>query len=166
MTDQLPSLWDLTTELSRIMYLLEESGGEITEEIEKALDDLESDWDTKVDRLAAVYRRLGVEMDGIREEEKRLKARRESWERNRQAIREYLATQMKRLDKRSVKTPLTTVSFGKSKKVVVLPFFDPGEDYWIEQDPKLDKKAIKAALEQGLKLPGAYLEESEHITIR
>lgn len=69
-------------------------------------------------------------------------------------------------EQKSVKTSLFTASKGVSKSADITDETALPAEYLIPQPPKVDKKAILAALKEGKQITGAELKESEHITIK
>ena len=69
-------------------------------------------------------------------------------------------------EQKSVKTSLFTASKGVSKSADITDETALPAEYLIPQPPKVDKKAILAALKEGKQITGAELKESEHVTIK
>jgi hypothetical protein len=71
------------------------------------------------------------------------------------------------LDMKRIKTELFTFNIQKNPpSVEVLNDSAIPKNYFVEQDPVLNKKAILADLKNGIEVPGAEMKQSEGLRIR
>ena len=102
----------------------------------------------------------------INEEIERLKARKDVISNNADRVKKYLEKAMIDTGKRKFKTALFGFNIQKNPASVVVDQEDKiPEEYWIKQDPKLDKASLKKWLKDN-SADFAHLEQSEGLRIR
>lgn len=124
-----------------------------------------------VEAIGAASLRL-IETDGYAEAidkvMKDMRARKERFERQGELIRAAIASAMGTAELRSLELPHATVSITKTApKAVVLDEASIPSRFWEAQPPKLDKRALLAALKSKEAVPGATLSNGgEALTMR
>lgn len=122
--------------------------------------------DKKVENVCGVLRNLEAEAEAFKAEKERLAAREKTARNAVDRLKAYLVENVRALGVNTIKAGIFALSLSKSKSVdVVDPTKVPAE-YWIDQEPKLDKMGISKALKSGAEVPGARLLESEFLRIR
>ena len=167
------SIYEITNDIIFIQTLLEENGEVDPEALKGALEVSKEDLALKLEGYCKVIKNFESDISGLKEEEARLKAKRETLEntikRMKEAMQSALDTAMKDEPEKKLKCGLFTCAIQKNTPSVVLDCDDnlvPAK-YLIPQDPKVDKKAIKKDLDDGVDLSGvAHLSASEFIRIR
>jgi hypothetical protein len=162
-------LYDLTDEYLAIMRELDAADGEVTDDLEARLDAFEGDFAQKVESLCAMVRTLEGEASMLREEEKRLAARRQSREGSASRIKAYLQTCMDRMGQRKVKAGLFTATVQKNPPRAVLDVdAEAVPEAWVQTVRKPDLRGLVAALKAGDESAAkvAHLEQSEGVRIR
>jgi hypothetical protein len=87
-----------------------------------------------------------------------LSNRKDRYERQMDTIRTAIEEAMTVSEQRKVVTPVATLSIRKgSASVRVTDEAEIPDQFWIEQDPRLNKRKLKDALEDGENIPGAEL---------
>ena len=121
----------------------------------------------KAENTAKILLELKASAENLKAEEKRLKIKRESIEKNITVIKCRLYMAMKVTGKTKFKTPLFSFSIGKNPKSLVVDFPEkvPAE-YLIPQQPKVDNAKLKEDLNNGKVYDFAHLEQSESIRIK
>jgi hypothetical protein len=104
------TLYETVNALAIVTEWLDESGGEITPEIEDLLAEAEGDFTTKAERVALYIRSLDAEAEAIKAEEARLAARRKVRENGAERLKGYLHRWIEAAGRDSVKTPLITAA--------------------------------------------------------
>lgn len=89
------ALYEITSELSQVTDLLVESGGELTPEIEEALDALEGALEEKVERTVHVIRTLEGQAEAARVEADRLKDLQRTRSKAADRLKDYLQAQLR-----------------------------------------------------------------------
>jgi len=89
---------------------------------------------------------------------KHLSARRDRLEAQVESLRQLVAVAMEAAQMKRIETPVATVSLRPTPpKVEVISEADIPARFWKPQDPKLDKRALLAALKAKEPIPGATL---------
>lgn len=149
------------------MSCIDAETGEIDEtQLAVYLEQLQLDRKTKIDNIAVYVKNLEAEAVAIRAEEKRLKERREAKERKAERLKNYIKTSMMLQGETKFESSRVSMALRNSKAVVV----DESKlesVYFINKIVQfVDKKAIKAALEAGILVEGAMLEERKNLQIK
>lgn len=171
----MPTLYDITEGLKQIDDQLMEGSedvepGELTPELEAALDSLEGAFDEKVENIVRLIRDKKVMAGAIGEEIDRLQKRKQSQANAEKHLRRFLLGSFFRLEKTKLKTAIATVSVTKGRERLVVDNEKelPG-DCFIPQPPKLDRKKVTEILKDrsAPTMAGAHLETGDPtLTIR
>ena len=144
-----------------IMDCVDEETGEIID-VEK-LNDLQMQFDEKVENIACFIKNLLADAKAIKEEESNLASRRKSYENKAKSLKKYLADT---LNGQKFKTTKVSISYRKSESVDIENMKDVPEEYIKIAEPTVDKASAKKAMKSGIKIPGLRLAESKNIQIR
>lgn len=131
------------------------------------MEAVEGELEDKADGYAKVIAQLNADTLAIKDEEERLYNRRKTIENRIKYMKDRLQQMMELTGKTKFKTPL--FSFGIQKNLPSVVIDDEAKvpkRFWIEQDPKLDKVAIKELLKGGITCDYAHLEQSQSLRIR
>ena len=167
------TLYELDSKIAELletgfeMSCIDAETGEIDEtQLAVYLEQLQLDRKTKIDNIAVYVKNLEAETDAIKAEEKRLKERREAKERKAERLKNYIKTSMMLQGETKFESARVSMALRNSKAVVV----DESKlesVYFINKIVQsVDKKAIKAALEAGILVEGAMLEERKNLQIK
>ncbi|PEA85659.1 siphovirus Gp157 family protein [Bacillus thuringiensis] len=158
-------LYELTSNFNQLQQMIED--GVDPEVVQDTLQAIEEAFDEKVQGAALLVRNIDAQAEAIKVEEKRLADRRKAFENNVKGIKDYLYQQMVAVDKRRIKGTLATVGIQKNpasldiaSDAVIPPKF------MIPQEPKVDKKALLAAIKDGMQWDGITLKQGESVRIR
>lgn len=133
----------------------------------QAFEDTTRDIREKLDGYARVIRSMSAEIDAYKAEEARMAARRRSIEGSVARLREAVETAMRASGEAKVKTSIGTWAFQKNPpSVEVTDEAKIPADYWVEQRPTLDRRAVLDKLKQGEEVPGAALKQGEGLRFR
>ena len=155
------NLYDIEYEITNCV---DPATGEIIDE--KRLDALQMERQKKIENILLWIKNLKSEAGAIREEEKKLADRRQSDEKKAESLTQYVQNV---LNGEKFKTSRVVVSYRKSEAVIVddLQLMQETCDEYLKyKDPEPDKAKIKAALKDGITVPGCHLEERQNITIK
>lgn len=132
------------------------------------MEAIEGEIEDKADGYAAVIASLNNIAKGLKAEEDRLVSRRKAIENNVARMKTALTEAMQATGKTRFKTLKWSFNIQPNPESVVLDKDISGipAQYLIEQEPKVDKMAIKDALKHGAKFTFAHLERSESLRIR
>lgn len=115
------TLYEATAALAITDEWLEEFGGELTPELEAAIEQAEGDFATKAERVALKVKALEAEAKAIKEEEERLATRRKARENGAKSLKTYLGRMLEAAGKDKVNGTLVTVAFQNNPPSVVVP---------------------------------------------
>ena len=155
------NLYDIEYEIANCV---DSETGEIIDE--QRLDALQMAREKKIENILLWIKNLKSEAGAIREEEKKLADRRQSDEKKAESLTQYVQNA---LNGEKFKTSRVVVSYRKSEAVIVddLQLMQETCDEYLKyKDPEPDKAKIKAALKDGITVPGCHLEERQNITIK
>ena len=155
------NLYDIEYEITNCV---DSETGEIIDE--QRLDALQMAREKKIENILLWIKNLKSEAGAIREEEKKLADRRQSDEKKAESLTQYVQNV---LNGEKFKTSRVVVSYRKSEAVIVddLQLMQETCDEYLKyKDPEPDKAKIKAALKDGITVPGCHMEERQNITIK
>lgn len=137
------------------------------EVMKDTLDSIEDAIENKAENIAKLIRNLESDVSACKEEEDRLKTKRQSTENKVKWLKTYLEDNMKLTGKTKFKSGMFNFSIQKNPASVNITDekIIPGE-FLIPQPPKVDKTSIKEILKKGIEVPGAELKQTEGLRIR
>lgn len=137
------------------------------EVMQDTLDSIEDAIENKAENIAKLIRNLESDVSAYKEEEDRLKTKRQSTENKVKWLKTYLEDNMKLTGKTKFKSGMFNFSIQKNPASVnitdekAIP-----EEFLIQQPPKVDKTSLKEILKRGIEVPGAELKQTEGLRIR
>ena len=160
------NLFELTAEYKGIMELAEDP--EVDPEIIAThLEVIEMDIKDKADSIAYIMAQLDGDVETIKKEEERLYKMRNRLTANKERLKTYLESAMRETGLTKFKTTLHSFEIHKNPQSVRLVEGETIPDqFLIPQEPKVDKKAILAALKTGKTFRFVELFQSEGLRIR
>lgn len=163
------TLYELTNEYLQLLDMVSDEN--VDEEVLKdTMEAIDGEIEIKCDNYGFIIKELQAKADAVDAEIKRLEERKKMWSSNADRIKGNLAAEMKKMNKDKVKTSLFTFFFKKNPKSVVLnegiDWNDVPMEFLKPQEPKIDKMAIKKALESGKEFNFAHLEQGESFQMK
>lgn len=137
------------------------------EVMKDTLDSIEDAIENKAENIAKLIRNLESDVAAYKEEEDRLKTKRQATENKVKWLKTYLEDNMKLTGKTKFKSGMFNFSIQKNPASVnivdekIIP-----EEFLIQQPPKVDKTSLKEILKRGIEVPGAELKQTEGLRIR
>ena len=137
------------------------------EVMKDTLDSIGGTFENKAENMAKLIRNLESDRLAYKEEEDRLKTKRQAVENKLEWLKTYLKDCMKLTGKTKFKSGVFKFSIQKNPVSVnitnkkIIP-----EDYLIPQPPKVNNTTLKKALKDGIEVPGAELKLTEGLRIR
>lgn len=162
------SLYAIGSEFERILDLIDEAGGEITEHVSWVLDALELDEAAKVESYCKLIRTLEARAKMRRDEAKRLAESAASDERLTENLKNRLIAHLDRTHKTKTEAGVFTVRVQANSCPSVLATPPAEELPELYRVVKLDvnRKALAEAFKQGDTLPpGVIVETGRHLRI-
>lgn len=167
MTD---SLYELSAELAIIHDEIISNEGEITDALEKRLDESTLSFNAKVEQIGRWVLNLGGREDAIEKEIARLQAKKKSNQNLQGRLKEYVKMCMEMANKTKMEYGTMTVSIQKNpascevkdEKAIPAKYLTI-----IPETKVVDKKAVLADLKAGVQVEGAELINTKtHLRIR
>lgn len=165
------SLWQLTQEELSFISLIEENGGEVTDELMEDLAIRRENFSHKAEAYAKFILKLESESDQAASELKRIQAIKKAKDKTVERLRENLLAALMLFgqeDSKGVKrfeTPLAKLSTRKSVSVEILEEGNLPPCFWlVKREPW--KSEIAKYLKEGEFVPGAQLKENIGLSIR
>ncbi|WP_053026314.1 siphovirus Gp157 family protein [Staphylococcus haemolyticus] len=159
------SLFDLSTDYKQVYDLIAEQEDEqILKDTLASINDAIED---KADGYVAVIKTLEGDNKAIDEEIKRLRQRKTSNQKGVKRLKESLQEVMEQTGKEKFKTALNSYSIANNP-----PSLDITDEslipkqYYIEQQPKLDKKELLKVVKDGLEIKGVELKQSRSLRVK
>ena len=137
------------------------------EVMKDTLDSIEDAIENKAENIAKLIRNLESDVSAYKEEEDRLKTKRQATENKVKWLKTYLEDNMKLTGKTKFKSG--RINFSIQKNPVSVNITDEKiipEEFLIPQPPKVDKTSLKEILKRGIEVPGAELKQTEGLRIR
>lgn len=134
--------------------------------ISDTLEGVEIEFEEKADGYAKVVKMLEGDVEAIDKEIKRLTEKKNTIKNNISGIKKNLENAMITTGKTKFKTLL--FGYNIQKNPVSVSIDDENQipkDFWIEQEPKLDKKSLAAYLKEN-EVSWAHLTQTESLRIR
>lgn len=137
------------------------------EVMKDTLDSINDAIENKAENIAKLIRNLESDVSAYKEEEDRLKTKRQATENKVKWLKTYLEDNMKMTGKTKFKSGMFNFSIQKNPASVnitderIIP-----EEFLIQQPPKVDKTSLKEILKRGIEVPGAELKQTEGLRIR
>jgi len=183
-------LYEITGELHGLLVQVEEADGELTSEIEAALEEASIEFAAKAEGILGYRQDLLGDAKKFKEEVERLKARRETLERTAKSLGDYLRSCMEVADIRKMqagnfltwrqanpeRVEITNEEILPEQyltAVVAMPL-DKLPEEWREiaeispnlADIKEDYKFAASEGDKGFEIPGAELVRGEHLRVK
>lgn len=161
----MPSLFDLSTDYQQLYDLIAEQEDE--QVLKDTLASINDAIEDKADGYVAVIKTLEGDNKAIDEEIKRLRQRKTSNQNGVKRLKESLQEVMEQTGKEKFKTALNSYSIANNPPSVditdesLIP-----KQYYIEQQPKLDKKELLKVIKDGLEIKGVELKQSRSLRVR
>lgn len=159
------SIFEITGEYLELLDKLEESGGELTPELEEMLEINDEEFEDKINSYGVVIRKLRADIEVAKAEISRINDIKKSKE---GAIKRMIdvvdgAMKIRELDK--FETPTARISYRRSKRVDIIDLDSIPEQYK-NVSYSADKALIKEEIEGGGDVPGAEVNEYFNIQFK
>lgn len=139
------------------------------EDVQDTLDALEDSIGDKLENIVKIIRMTEGNIELFKAEEKRIQARRRTMENKVDSLKNYMQSTMIRLGMKKVETGTFKIRLQKNPdNISILDESKIPKDFYVKQEPKLDKTALKeAVLKEGKEIEGVTkAPESYHVRIQ
>jgi len=159
-------LYELTQNYQNLLELLDDETIE-QEQIITALNGLEGQFDLKAENIVKLMKSIDADVKSLEDEEKRLATRRKALESRSCSLKTYLIDSMKAIGKDKIKGSIFTLAFQKCPPSVDVIDIDLiPKEYFIPQEPVLDKKLLLSSLKADELIDGAEIKQGTTLRIR
>ena len=157
------NLYQLT---GNYLHVLEMADQLDEETLVHTLESINESIEQKAENTAKLIRSIEAESDVISVEIKRLQDLKKTKDNKSTRIKEYLQSELLKVSKRKVQTPYFNIRIQNNPPSVrVTDESLIGKKYFVEQEPKLDKRSLLQALKSGESVAGAELQQKESLRI-
>lgn len=159
-------LYELTENYNRVLDLANDPDID-PQVLTDTLEAIEGAIEHKAENIAKLIKCIDADVNALKEEEQRLASKRKALENRKSSIKQYLEMQLSKAGLKKIKGKIFTVALQDSPPSVfvedesMIP-----EQYWIPQNPVLDKKSILQALKNNANIPGVSLQQTKSLRIR
>ncbi len=161
------NLYEINAEILSLLEQVDPETGELAEDVAEQLIQLNSDFLTKADNVAAYIKNLEAESKAIKEEIDNLSSRRKAKENHIERLKSYLTDVMFASGNSKLETARVKLSVKTSQAVNILDLSVIPEKYHrTKTTDEADKVAIAAALKSGQEVKGAELVDRHSVIIK
>ena len=161
------NIYKIETEYRDIISVLVENGGELTPEIEQALQINQKDLYRKSESYAYAIKELDGEIDIIKSEIERLQALISKRDKSISRMKETVLKAMELYEIEKIETPMIKISVRESEAVEVINEAQIPDIYFAEKTTKtLSKTMIKEAIKSGASIDGAIIKINKSLQIK
>lgn len=157
-------LFELTQSYQQVLEIAEQLDAET---LKDTLDSINDAVEQKVENTAFVVKQLEANISVIDDEIKRLQAMKGTQTNNIKSLKLYLQESMEKVGLDKVQGKLIKIAIQNNpQSVEVLNENVIPKNYFVEQKPKLDKKALLTDLKGGVQVEGVEIKQSRSLRIR
>jgi len=154
LTDKYQQLLELESEIDEQTFI------DTLQSIDEAIED-------KAENLAKVIKEIESTVSVITNEISRLQSKKQALNNRVVNLKAYLQGEMEKVNKTKVKGALFTVNIQNNPPSLKVENADNiPKSFYIEQEPTLDKKALKEAVKNGEVIEGVALVQTQSVRIR
>ena len=154
LTDQYQQLLELESEIDEQTFI------DTLQSIDEAIEG-------KAENLAKVIKEIESTVSVITNEISRLQSKKQALNNRVANLKTYLQGEMEKVSKTKVKGALFTVNIQNNPPSLKVENTDKiPKSFYIEQEPTLDKKALKGAVKNGEVIEGVALVQTQSVRIR
>ena len=161
------NIFNIQFEYQQLFNELIENGGEITPELELALQINKDNFHSKSENYAYITKQFDGEIDIIDNEIKRLQQAKKTREKAIDRLKDNIEHAMDLFEVDKIETPLIKISFRKSESVEVTDVNElPNEYKVIKLTETADKLKIKDAIKSGMFIEGCSIKTNRNLQIK
>ena len=161
------NIFNIQHEYQLLVNELIDNGGELTPELELALQINKDNFHSKSENYAYITKQFDGEMDIIDAEIKRLQQAKKTREKAIERLKANIEMAMITFEVDKIETPLIKISFRKSESVEVNDVNDlPNEFKVVKVTEAADKLKIKDALKSGMFISGCSIKTNRNLQIK
>lgn len=160
------NLYEITERYNNLLELLDNE--ETTEDVlSSALNDVQDEFNEKALNIVKFIKNLESDVNGLDAEEKRLKAKKMAYKNKIDGLKKYLENGLIVSGFKKLDLGVFNISIAKNPASVnILDEKLIDKKYLIEQEPKIDKKAILNDLKNNIDVKGCEIHQAESLRIK
>ena len=159
-------LYNIQKEYFQLLGQIEEAEGEITPEIDTALQFTEQKLQAEGCEVGLLIKSIDYWEEIVEAEIKRLEGIRTKAIKGKELLKNRLSEAMKQFGIERISTPTITISFRKSEAVEINEETIVPPAFFDQPPPKVSKSRIKEAIKAGQDVPGASIVVRNHLQIK
>jgi hypothetical protein len=163
---QVNKLFNIQQRYMQLLGMIEEAEGEITPDIDAALQFTEADMQTEGINVAEVIKVMEYSMEILENEMDRLDGLHIKALRAKDLLKNRLSYAMQQFGIERISSPTITLSFRKSEGIEITEETAIPVAYLEPQPAKVSKTKIKEAIKAGIVVPGAELVQRQNLQIK
>lgn len=161
------NIYKIETEYRDIISVLVENGGELTPEIEQALQINQKDLYRKSESYAYAIKELDGEIDIIKSEIERLQALITKRDKSISRMKETVLKAMELYEINKIETPMIKISVRESEVIEIINENQIEPIFKVEKVTiNISKSAIKEAIKSGISVDGAIIKKNKSLQIK
>lgn len=158
------TLYELTNQYQQLLELESEIDEQTFIDTLQSIDEAIED---KAENLAKVIKEMEATITTIANEVNRLQSKKQVVANRVSNLKTYLQGEMEKVNKTKIKGELFTVNIQNNPPSLKVDSADKiPKSFYIEQEPTLDKKALKEAVKNGEVIEGVELKQTRSLRIR
>lgn len=162
----MPTLYELTGEYLRLYEMANDCELEL-DELKDTLESMDGEFQDKAVGYAQVMKEFDGQIETIKAEIDRLNAKAKSLKNSKDRMKEALQGAMEMTGNTKFKTDLFNFNIQNNPPSLdIADDADIPQEYWIAQEPKLDKKKLLAAVKLGEEYKGVTMKQGKSLRIR
>ncbi|MDX5586529.1 MAG: siphovirus Gp157 family protein [Aureibaculum sp.] len=160
------NIYEIEQNYLALVEQIEANEGELTPELEQALEINQKELEVKSLRYVQVMKTIDGETSLIDAEIKRLQALKKARVNVVSRLKETISQAMKLYEVDEIVTPLVKINFRKSKSVVISDIEALPANCKIIETKPISKTEIKKMIESGTEVSGASIVENQNLQIK
>ena len=161
------NIFKIQSEYQQIVNELIDNGGNLTPELELAMQITKDNFHSKSENYAFITRQFNAEINIINEEVKRLEQSRKVREKAINRLKANIEMAMNTFEVDKIETPLIKISFRKSESVEVEDINTlPALYKVVKVSETADKLKIKDAIKSGILIDGCSIKVNKNLNIK
>lgn len=155
------TLYELNEKINAFEFEIDEETGEILNA--DALEQIEMERGEKLENIALWIKNLTSDAEAYKREKESFAQKEKTAKNKVESLKSYLNFV---LNGETFKSDKVNITYRKSSVLNIIDEYIIPEKFFIPQDPKIDKTAIKAAIKAGEEIKGAEIVEKNNIQIK
>ena len=161
------TIFNIQTEYKSIIKALIDNGGELTDELQTAIEISQKELYKKTESYSWAIKEIDGEISIIKEEIERLQGLINSRDNAIKRMKDVILNAMETFEINKIETPLIKISIRESEAVEVINEAQIPDIYFAEKTTKtISKTMIKEAIKSGASIDGAIIKTNKSLQIK